>query len=457
MGGSRVLTLLVVAGTLVWTGGALADPDVWWHVATGRLVLDSHAIPHTDPWSFTAPGHRWVPTAWLSDVLFAGVWRLGGYDAIRLLRVLMAAAVVVAVWLVARSTARRASDAALATALTVLALAPFLRERPQVLSLLFVAWLAVGLQRILAGAKPSLVVWVPVCWLWANLHGMWVLLPVSLLGAGVLAWWEDRTRIPLAARCTLVALLSWLVVLLTPVGPRLAYWPLVVQHSAAPISEWQPTVLTTGVGAPYLLLLGVLAARWARAGERVPTTRLLYVLAVSLFGLLAFRNVAPAAILLLPELARAPEQGSERDHIERFPVWLVATVAIAALLAGVRALTTPTVGGGEPVRLVKALASEGRDVRFLNHYDIGGYVTGTASPPLHVAIDGRTDMWSASFVRTYVDALNGTGDWRTVVDDLRPDAALLPKDAEITRGLVRERHWHVVGAEGRWVLLEPAP
>jgi hypothetical protein len=453
VGGSRVFALVVVTLTLAWAGGPLADPDVWWHVRTGRYVLDHHAIPHTDPWSFTAPHGSWVPTSWLSDVLFALVDRVSGDTGLRVLRVLLALAVIAATWLVARRCARTPRDAAVATGLAVLAVAPFLRERPQVLSLLLVAWLALRLRGVLAGEMPRVVPLVGMCWLWANLHGMWVLLPVSILAAGVLAWCEDRSRVALAARCTTIALLSWAVVLVTPVGPRLAWWPWVVRRTAAPITEWQPTLLTRGVGLPLLLLLGVLVVRWARASEPVPWTRVVYALALVLFGLLAYRNVAPAALLLVPELARSAEDGTPMS-VPLVPRAGVAVAALGLLLAGVNLGVSRAVSSDQPVALVDRLGHRSQQLRLLNQYDVGGLVTGRASPPARVAIDGRTDIWSAAFVRHYALGLGG-GDWRPLVDALHPDAALLRKDSEAARGLEVERHWRVTDHEGVWVLLEP--
>ena len=445
--------LLVVALTLAWAGGPLSDPDVWWHVKTGHYVLDHHAIPHTDPWSFTAPHGSWVPTSWLSDVLFGLVDSAAGYAGLRALRVLLALAVVVATWLLARRCARTTRGAELTTGLTVLALAPFLRERPQVLSLLLVAWLALRVQRVLAGEMPKALPLVAVCWFWANLHGMWVLLPVAVLGAGVLAWCEDRARVPLAARCTTIALLCWLAVLVTPVGPRLAWWPWVVRRTAAPITEWQPTALTRGVGLPLLLLLAVIVVRWARSPGPVPWPRVVYAMTVVLFGLLAYRNVAPAALLLVPELARSirPEQPEPVAVMPR--VGMVA-VGLGLALAAVNLVISQSVSGDQPVALVDRLADRGEEVRLLNQYDVGGLVTGRASPPARVAIDGRTDIWSAHFVRRYVDGLGG-GDWRPLVDELSPDAALLRKDSEAARGLQLERRWRVIDRDGGWVLLEP--
>lgn len=453
---------LVTAGVLAATGGALMDPDVWWHVRTGRLILDTGSVPHTDPWSFTAGPDSWVPTAWLSDVLFAGVWRLGSWDAVRMLRVVLALAVVLALFLTARRGRGLTPGVALAVSLVLLAVAPFLRERPQVLSFLFVAWLAVQADKVLSGGvMPRLIVCVPVCWLWANLHGMWVLMPAVLLVVGVLAWLDDRQRVSLAARCILAALLCWAVTLLTPVGPRLAIWPLVVRDVAAPITEWQPTLPLTVVGLPLTIILAVIVLAWTRGERPAPTGQVLYVATVAIFGWLAFRNVAPAAILLLPVLSRSvaglfPQPGWRRALQPRTAALvLAAAVAIGLGGAGLRSLSTPTIGAGQPVRIAAELAGRPADLHVLNGYDVGGLLTGLASPPARVAIDGRTDMWSAEYVRTYIADVSGAGDWRGLVDRLDPDVAVLPAGSEVARGLAIERRWRVTMTDAGWQLLEP--
>ena len=450
-----MFAFVVVALTLARAGGSLADPDVWWHVRTGRLILDTHRIPHTDPFSFTASPHHWVPTAWLSDVLFSFVSDAAGVEGLRVLRLVLAVSVVSATWLVARRFATTTADAALASGLAVLALSPFLRERPQVLALLFVAWLAVAIQRVIAGEAPRLLTWTAVCWLWANVHGMWVLLPVSCVGAGLLAFAADRAKAHVAARSITVAVVSWAAVLVTPVGPRLAWWPLVVHKTAAPITEWQPTVLTDPAARGFLLLLAVVVVRWTLSSAPVALPRVAYVLAVSAFALLAFRNVAPAAVLLVPELARSIAPVDRSAASPRTPRYGLVALTLGLVLAGVHLAISPAVSSDQPIALVDRLASRTGELRLLNHYDVGGLVTGRASPPARVAIDGRTDIWSAGYVRRYVDALNSGAGWRQLVDDLRPTAALMPRSSEIAQGLMIERRWRVTDSEGSWVLLEP--
>lgn len=446
----------VVAAVVAWTGGSLADPDMWWHVRTGRWIIDHHVVPHTDPWSFTAPQGNWVPTAWLSDAAFAGVWHMGGYEAIRILRICLAASVVVALWLVARRYASSAAAAATGVALTLLPLMLFLRERPQVISYLFLAWLAVLIQDVLSGKSPPLARSVLLTFAWANLHGLWVLAPACVLGAGVLSWASDRRRVTLAARCTTVALLGWASAFLTPAGPRLGIWPFVVQRVAAPVTEWQRTAPLSTIGLPFLAILAIIVIRWARASEPVAPARIVLVLALAAFGLVAYRDVPPAAILLLPELVRPI--GSSRDVLPRairLPRAAMVALGVGVLAAVARSATTPTVSPTQPIRIAQDLANRQGELRVLNAYDVGGLLTGTASPPVRVAIDGRTDMWSESYVRRYVDALDGNDDWRTLVDELAPDAAVLPRESTVAKGLVAERGWQITFVDGSWALLEP--
>ena len=49
----------------------LADADVGWHIRTGEYILDHHAVPHHDLYSFSKPGAPWFAWEWLTDVLDA--------------------------------------------------------------------------------------------------------------------------------------------------------------------------------------------------------------------------------------------------------------------------------------------------------------------------------------------------------------------------------------------------
>jgi hypothetical protein len=56
------------------------DGSTGWHLVSGNFILDQHAIPHTDLFSYTFPGKPWVAYEWLSDLLMAATVKLGGLN-----------------------------------------------------------------------------------------------------------------------------------------------------------------------------------------------------------------------------------------------------------------------------------------------------------------------------------------------------------------------------------------
>src|SRR5258708_26935509 len=55
------------------------DPDLWWHLKVGQTIWETHRIPSTDQFSFSADGHAWIAHEWLSQWLLYTAYRSGGY------------------------------------------------------------------------------------------------------------------------------------------------------------------------------------------------------------------------------------------------------------------------------------------------------------------------------------------------------------------------------------------
>src|SRR5512142_1893175 len=72
--GVIVYAVLVLAGNHL-----LIDPDTLWHNAVGQWMLDHHAVPRTDIYSFTMRGHPWISMQWMAEVLYAKAYSLFGW------------------------------------------------------------------------------------------------------------------------------------------------------------------------------------------------------------------------------------------------------------------------------------------------------------------------------------------------------------------------------------------
>lgn len=58
------------------------DDDFFWHLATGRYIVQNHAVPDTDIFGYATAGVEWIPFEWGWDVLTYGLYNIGGYNMI---------------------------------------------------------------------------------------------------------------------------------------------------------------------------------------------------------------------------------------------------------------------------------------------------------------------------------------------------------------------------------------
>src|SRR5277367_6891903 len=91
----------------------LGDGDTWSHVATGEWIIAHGGAPRADPFSHSMPGAPWIAHEWLSEVLLALAFRLGGWGGVVLMT---GAAAASAALIVGLSAARELRGAPLVAA-----------------------------------------------------------------------------------------------------------------------------------------------------------------------------------------------------------------------------------------------------------------------------------------------------------------------------------------------------
>ncbi len=178
---SLLLFLLVCAG---YFAVPLWDSDFWWHIASGRDILQN-GIPDTDPFGVFPPtdvvrNDTVLKGQWLGQVVLFAVFDAGGVNAVVAFRVLVLLACVALVWWRCRQLGVGPLALWLVLILVGLNAGNFGGERPQLLSFLFAALFFVVID--MAEKSRRWLFALPVITvLWANSHGG-VLLGVALLG-----------------------------------------------------------------------------------------------------------------------------------------------------------------------------------------------------------------------------------------------------------------------------------
>lgn len=312
------------------------DPDLWWHLATGRWILGERRIPLTDPFSWTVPGRAWIAHEWLTEILFELIHRVGGLGAL----VALSVALITASSAVAARSARSmgATEGVTAALLLVgaFASAHTWGPRPQVITLLLFAATVARLRRFSRELHPS-TPWllVPLMVVWSNLHGgfmfgltaVWAF-ALALTAEAVVGrfappraalllrgWRPVRTRRELtglwgvAGACVVAAMA-------TPNHWRGLVYPfsyLGDNASTRYVGEWvRPWMAWRW--APFFAIAAVTAAALVRRWRRVG---LLEAGLLGFFGLLAFtsvRNIPSFVVVAVPFAASALSRTqAERD------------------------------------------------------------------------------------------------------------------------------------------------
>lgn len=445
-----VLAVLVVARLGL---RPVLDPDAWWHLKAGEYLLNGGPFVGKDPWSSfsTKP---FILTQWLPDIVASQVHALFGWPGVAWLRCAAVLGVLAAVFW----STRRVADtlpAILAALGAVIGALGALSERPQVVSFIF---LAVTVGAWWATAADLRARWwlVPMTWLWANSHGLWSIgLTVGCAVIVGLAL-DRRLSRPAFLKLSGVVAGSLVATSLTPVGPRLLVTPFEVAATAGPlVDEWQPSSARDFTTATVLVMLAVVVVVALRSRARKPWWQIALTAMAFGYTLLMVRTVAVGAVIAAPLLAEALQQLRESPCARPgkrgnwgIALLFIGVIAVAVPLAPILA-GTPV---GVPTKLSAALKALPAGSVILDEQRQSGWLLYT-QPQLRLAIDLRSEVFDASYIRSYSDALAAKPGWDQFVKESGASAALVPDDTPIVEALTRRLGWVIAARGDRYVLL----
>jgi hypothetical protein len=477
----RLFVIVVVLGLFAMAARSVADPDVWWHLRTGQLILQNHRIFHTDPYSFTKLGQRWIDHEWLSQVFIFGLYRLAGWGG---LIAGFAVIIAAAFGIVFVRSSGRPYIAGVMTVWGALASVPSWGVRPQMFTLLLASLLLFLLEH--SYRRPRVLWWIPpLILLWVNLHGGYALgiafIVLFLVGDAIdLALGYDEASSASARFRTLglVLAISLAVVPLNPYGTAMYRYPLATVHSRAMlayIGEWlSPNFHESRYLPALLMMLGTILLS-ALSPRRLHARELL-LLAVTMYAALRSVRHIPIYVLvavpLLSALAEAQLQACRKAALfagTPLPLTRIKLMLNTALLAGLIVFVAlrfryvvSQQGNVEssnfPEAAVSFLAQSGPPGPIFNHYNWGGYLIWKLYPGAKVYIDGRADLYGDSFLDNFAETyyVRGTK-WRTPLEAWSIETVILPPDAPLVGVLQTVSKWRKIFADSQAVILTRRP
>jgi len=471
----RVFVIILALGLFIMAARSVTDPDVWWHLRSGQLILENHKILHDDPYSFTKFGQPWLDHEWLSQVLIFGLYRSAGWG------VLIAgfAAIIAAAYLIVFLRAPgRPYVAGVITLSGAVASIPCWGVRPQMITLLLASiWLLI-LER--SDQKPQILWWLPALMLlWVNLHAGYAtglaFLALFLIGDALDAAFGGTEK-RLAARLRRLLLVSaacMAVVPLNPYGSRLYRYPFETLHSRtmqAYISEWHSPDFHHARYLPFLLMMLATLLLPALSPQRLRVRDLLLLSVTMYAALRSARHIPVYVLVAVPLLSRMIQAQLEKTGKTKLfagigPASRAKVVINAVLLASFLVFTGLRLGyvirqqpANEAREFPAAAASFLARTRppgpLLNHYNWGGYFIWKLYPAYPVFIDGRADLYGDGFLDDFFSTYSLSGpSWQTPLEKWEIRTVVLPPDAPLVAALKTMPAWKQVFADSQATVL----
>ena len=462
--------LFVVA--LIPVTSIIHDPDFWWHLRTGQLILAHGGLLGTDPFTYTAATHQWTMHEWLTEVLFALLQRAGGLGVIVLL-------LSVVTWLgllclALRARLRNPSRLALGAGILLAAVAgyPIWGPRVQMVTFCFAALTLLLAERHIVRGGRGIWLLVPLYLLWSNLHSGFILglgflaliLIAEVAGRGL--GFPDATAAPSARLRTLALVLvaCSAVSMINPNGPAILFYAFLTQGSGAQqslILEWHSPSFQDWVVVPFGLMLMTLIALVV-VNRRIRARDAALVLVGIALALQSVRHIAvfiaaatpvwiDQASIFLQRRARTrtPRQRRLPSLQFRLVVFValmsVLTVVYAAirLVPAMRVQPNTLVYAQEyPVCAARWLAQAPEPLNIFNQYGEGGYLADELSAKGDkVYIFGDAALMGDPLLYTYAGVTSVRPGWDATIRDSGTDIVLFDNGTPLASALEASTRW----------------
>lgn len=380
-----VAVAVAVAAALVMTWAPARDPDLWWHLATGRAALATRSTLPVDPFSFSFAGAPWRYKDLVADVALWTAFAHGGFAALLVVRLLGAAAMALGFSLVLRR------PLAIVVALSAMLVLPW-ADRPNLLSLALFPTVLALLERRRFG-------WlVLVSWIWIVLHRAALLGYVLIAARALELLLRKRSREAyVAVGCAVVAPL---VGLANPAGRAAFTSGVDVAGSAVLrmyIAEWKQLGVAAwwsrpGALAAIALAAIVAAVIVARRRQRAANVELWHAALVIGFAVASTRSVRFLPFLALVSAYAIARIVDELALPSPRALTALAAATLVTLAFAARRGAPFALGEDASLQPVGAIAfarAHGLDAPLWHSYEFGGYLL---YRDVRVLVDGRLDQ-----------------------------------------------------------------
>jgi hypothetical protein len=416
-------------------GMSLMDPDFFWHLKNGELLLANRVLFEQDLFSHTAAGTHLQVTGWFFDAAIAFLWQNYGAIGVRILSAFFIALTWLGMYKCATLFIQRKETCALFALFGIALLAPLVAVRPNLFTHCAVVWVLFCLLGFMKSNRINyLLSLIPLFAVWPNFHYGFAV-GLVLIGLFFASAVLDRLA-PLSSSRPLsgflrsapilISVTCVLAVAVNPYGLQVYQELLLMSMRATDsiVSEWQSPnfkaifqkLLLVSIFS-YLVVIFVTNRKSSWLMLLVPGTMLFAML-------VAQRNQGFWAVILPAFLAiGVSEILTQRTQPEsqllrqvphpQFAYFLNAVILLvtitAVLLGGpaVQQRQRDAAAAMIPAAATDFMLNKIPDGNLFNRYASGGYLIWRTYPRFPVFVDGRYSPYTPEIMNTYGHIIGG--------------------------------------------------
>jgi hypothetical protein len=392
--------------------------DFWWHLATGKYIMETKSLPQSDPFSYTtheSPTDRKsliLRGYWLAQVIFYQVFRLWDLMGIIVLRSILLLLFLFFVFLTIRKQGSSDFLALILTAGVFVFSKGYMGERPQLFTFLFFSVIFYLLEDFRVNRSRK-IFFIPALMLFlSNMHPGYIvcilLISLYLAGQGILAIYKKDSAEGQVKTLFGVWLLTIIVSLFNPNG-LLAFTEVFAlgKHNRG-IVEFMPTFYLYAnklkpLDYSYLIFLSFSLCT-LRYFRKITPVQILVLTIFIIMSFIAIRYVIFYMCVAAPIIAGIIMNIKDKKTLKRpFEIlkakegllYLITCIAgVALVFQAIPALAryefTSDTSFSAPKDAADFIEKQAISGNMFNEYGYGGYLMWRLYPKKKVFIDGRT-------------------------------------------------------------------
>jgi hypothetical protein len=438
------------------------DGDLPRHILTGKLILESKAVPTTEPFAYPYQGKPFTSHShdWISDSIFYSIYQLAGLSGLAILSALLLATTFSILY----SHLIKSANFRLPTLFLVIwgAAATSLNwaVRPFLFSMFFLSIWLIWLDRLSRAEKVNFWYFPSLMVLWSNMHGEFIAGFLALFAYGTGWIWDflfDRKQMnkDTGKNLLIVTLLSLTASLINPAG--IAPWKTIFGfvNNSYLMSRMYEARQPDFSQPEFMVLLGLLTFSiflLATKKQKLSTAQAILLAGFSGMTLIAGRNVhlyglvAPFVLIgviekeNLPGILHRLEDTLYQIEIKlKGIVWPLLVIIVCILMIYISPIGKIYKFSDKmfPIQATEWLIENPQPGNLFNDLNWGGYLAFHLWPEQKIFVDSMADT-SGELTQEYESVITLAPTWKEILSKYQVQWIVIPPSSNLAHALVQD-------------------